>query len=58
VLTITIGTSTGFVGKGKVYEIMAIFVLLLMGSGSSLGITTNSFQELVATIVACIGEIF
>jgi len=58
VLTITIGTSTCFVGKGKVYEIMAIFVPLLMGSGSSLVITTNSFQELVATIVACIGEIF
>jgi len=37
---------------------MAISPPPFMGLGSSLIIITNSLQELVATIVACIGKIF
>ncbi len=56
VLTTTIDTSIGFVAKGKVQETMASFAPLLMGSNSSVVVTTGSLWELVATVVACTCE--
>ncbi len=57
VLTTTTDTSIGFVAKGKVQETMASFAPLLMGSNSSVVVTTGSLWELVATVVACTCEL-
>ncbi len=43
-------------GKDKIQEIMASFAPPLISSGSLMVMTIGSFQKLVATIDACIGE--
>jgi hypothetical protein len=56
ILIVTIGISTYSMGKHRVQEIMASSTPPLIGYGSLMVVTTCSFQKLVVTIDACIGE--
>jgi len=57
VLTTIIGTSTNFVGKGKVQETM-VSSALLIDSSFYVVMTTCSFWEFIVAIVACISKFF
>ncbi len=58
VLIATTCTSIDSMGKDKVQEIIANYAPPLIGSNSSMVVTTSSLWILVATIVAYTGENF